>query len=169
MRADQTPTYFHRADSAGLGFDRTPSGSNAVAQYFPPVRDRYARLATTPDSVLLWFHHLPWSHRMRSGRTLWDELVTRYDAGVDSVRSMQRAWRSVRGKVDDERFADVDAFLTIQEKEARWWRDASVQYFQTFSRRPLPAGSPAPAQPLDFYRRLRCPPNRDKPRCDALP
>src|SRR6185369_4047766 len=84
-RADQTPSYFHRADTVGLGFDRTATGSNAVSQYFPPLRDRYARRATVPDSLLLWFHHVPWRDRLSSGRTLWDELVVRYDAGVDSV------------------------------------------------------------------------------------
>jgi alpha-glucuronidase len=169
MRADQTPTYYHRADSLGIGFDRTASGSNALEQYFGPVRNRWTSVGTVPDSVLLWFHHVPWDHRMRSGRTLWDELVHKYDEGIDSVRAMQRDWRTVRGKVDDERFAQVDSFLVVQEKEARWWRDAAVQYFRTFSHRPLPAGAAEPAHPLDYYVRLRCPANRDKPRCDAIP
>jgi alpha-glucuronidase len=168
-RPDWSPTYYHRADSLGVGFDRTATGSDALEQYFGPVRNRWGGLATVPDSLLLWFHHVPWTHRMRSGRTLWDELVRKYDEGVDSVRAMRRDWRSVRGKVDDERWANVDAFLAIQEKEAGWWRDSAVQYFRQFANRPLPAGAAEPARPLDYYRRIRCPADRDKPRCDAIP
>ena len=83
-RADWSPTYYHKADSLGIGFDRTATGSNAVAQYAAPVRDRYGSLATVPDSLLLWFHHVPWTYRMHSGRTLWDEIAFRYNAGVDT-------------------------------------------------------------------------------------
>jgi len=167
-RADQTPSYFHRADTVGIGFDRTSSGSNAVAQYFPPVRDRFANRDSVPDSLLLWFHHVGWSSQMRSGRTLWDELVRHYSAGVDSVRSMQQAWNGVRDLIDDARFQEVASFLTIQEHEARWWRDAAVQYFQTFSHEPIPAGLEPPAHPLSFYLALRCPVDRRKPRCPAV-
>jgi alpha-glucuronidase len=167
-RADQTPSYFHRADTVGIGFDRTSSGSNAVAEYYPPVRDRFANRDSTPDSLLLWFHHVGWNSRMRSGNTLWDDLVRHYYAGVDSVGSMQRTWNGVRGFVDDARFQDVASFLTIQEHEARWWRDAAVQYFQTFSREPIPADLEPPAHPLSFYLALRCPADRRKPRCPAV-
>jgi len=167
-RADQTPSYFHRADTVGIGFDRTSSGSNAVAQYFPPVRDRFANRDSVPDSLLLWFHHVGWSSQMRSGRTLWDELVRHYSAGVDSVRSMQQTWNGVRDLIDDARFQEVASFLTIQEHEARWWRDAAVQYFQTFSHEPIPAGLEPPAHPLSFYLALRCPVDRRKPRCPAV-
>jgi alpha-glucuronidase len=168
-RPDWSPTYYHRADSLGLGFDRTASGSNAVAQYFPPVRDRYASLATVPDSLLLWFHHVPWTYRMHSGRTLWDELVFRYNAGVDTVRTMQTLWSSVRPVVDSARFADVAGFLSIQEREARWWRDAALSYFQTFSRLPIPPGFDRPAHPLEYYERIHCPADRTKARCDDVP
>jgi alpha-glucuronidase len=89
---------------------------------------------------------------MRSGRTLWDELVHRYDEGVDSVRSMRRTWDGVRGKVDPERHAEVAGLLATQERVARWWRDAALLYFQRFSRRPFPAGTEPPAHPLEFYR-----------------
>jgi len=167
-RPDWTPSYYHRADSIGIGFDRTAAGSNAVGQYYPPVRDRYANRATVPDSLLLWFHHVRWNERLRSGRTVWQELVLRYNAGVDTVRSMQRTWRSLRGKIDEERFREVDDLLTIQEKEARWWRDAGLLYFQTFSRLPIPAGYEKPAHSLEFYRQLRCPPDPRKPRCEAV-
>lgn len=168
-RADWNPVYYHRADTLGVGFDRTATGSNAVAQYATPVRDRYASRTTVPDSVLLFFHRVAWGDRLASGRTLWDELVHRYDEGIDSVASMQRAWQSVASHIDPTRFTDTRDFLTIQGQEARWWRDAAVQYFQTFSRRPLPQGARAPAHPLAFYLGLRCPPDRNKPRCPALP
>ena len=164
-RADWTPSYYHRADSLGLGFDRTSTGSNAVAQYAPPVRDRYARRATVPDSVLLWFHHVRWTDRLGSGRTLWDELVHRYSAGVDSARAMRRAWDGVRASIDTARFSEVASFLDIQAREAKWWRDASLLYFQTFSRMPIPARYEQPAHPLEYYKALRCPADPTKPRC----
>jgi alpha-glucuronidase len=168
-RPDWSPTYYHRADTLGIGFDRTATGSNAVAQYFPPVRARYASRATVPDSVLLWFHHVGWGEKLSTGRTLWDELVTRYNAGVDSVRSMQKTWDSVEGDIDPPRFHAVKDDLAIQEREARWWRDAALTYFQTFSRRPIPAAFEQPAHPLAYYQQLRCPADRNKPRCDGIP
>jgi alpha-glucuronidase len=167
-RRDWTPSYYHRADSLGVGFDRTATGSNAVAQYFPPVRDRYASRETVPDSVLLWFHHVRWTDRLASGRTLWAELVRRYTAGVDSVRAMQREWRTVRAAIDPQRFAEVDSFLSIQAREARWWRDAALSYFQTFSKLPIPAGYAKPEHPLEFYETLRCPADQRKPRCPEI-
>ena len=168
-RADWTPGYYHRADTLGIGFDRTATGSNAVAQYAPAVRDRYASLATVPDSLLLWFHHVPWTHRLQTGRTVWDELVARYDAGIDSVRSMQRAWESVRPRVDARRHRDVRDHLAIQAREARWWRDATLAYFQTFSRLPIASPHGQPARALEYYRRITCPADPTKPRCDAVP
>ena len=168
-RADWSPTYYHKVDSLGIGFDRTATGSNAVAQYAPPVRDRYGSLSTVPDSLLLWFHHVPWTYRMHSGRTLWDEMAFRYNAGVDSVRAMQKLWASVQPAVDSARFADVSRFLSIQEREAQWWRDAALTYFQSFSRMPIPAAYEQPAHPVAYYQRITCPADRDKPRCDAIP
>ena len=167
-RPDWTPSYYHRADSLGVGFDRTATGSNAVGQYFPPVRDRYGNRKTVPDSLLLWFHHVRWTDRLASGRTLWNELVHRYSAGVDSVRAMRREWATVRGAIDTERFAAVDSFLSIQAREARWWRDAALSYFQTFSRMPIPAGYEQPAHPLTYYQQLRCPVDPRKPRCSGI-
>jgi len=156
-REDWNPTYFHRADANGIGFDRTASGSNAVAQYAPPVASCFASLKCVSDDYLLWFHHLPWDYRMRSGRTLWEELVGRYDLGVEQVHGMRQTWRSLHGRVDEERYAEVDAFLGIQEQEAQWWRDASIAYFQNVSKRPLPAGSRPPAHSLDYYEALNFP------------
>jgi alpha-glucuronidase len=167
-RADWTSVYYSRADSGGIGFDRTATGSNAVAQYFPPVRSRFANRDSVPENLLLFFHHVPWTAPMRSGRSLWDELVYRYNEGVETVRRMSDMWSTVEGKIDEQRFLDVQAFLQIQEKEAEWWRDASVLYFQQFSRMPLPAGYPTPAHPLSFYQHLQCPPDPRKPRCQEI-
>jgi alpha-glucuronidase len=167
-RADWTSVYYHRADTLGLGFDRTATGSNALEQYLPPMRQRWASRDSVPDALLLFFHRVGWTERLRSGRTLWDELVVRYGAGVDSVRAMQRAWESVEDAIDTARFRRVRAFLAIQEHEARWWRDAALAYFGTFSRLPLPAGYAPPGHPLDFYQQLRCPADPRKPRCPAI-
>jgi alpha-glucuronidase len=166
-RADQSPPYFHRADSAGIGFDRTATGSNAVAQYVSPLQARYAS-DSVPEQYLLFFHHVSWTNRMRSGRTLWEELARHYQAGVDSVRSMRREWETVKPAIDSERFAQTQDFLRIQEREAMWWRDAVMQYFQTVSKLPIPSYLEQPQHPLSFYRALRCPPDRNKPRCEAV-
>ena len=162
-RADWNPTYFHRADRNGIGFDRTRRGSNAVAQYAPEVARRFGSLETVGDDYLLYFHHVPWSHRLASGRTVWDELVLRYDRGVESVRAMQRAWAALAPQVDAQRHAEVAQFLVIQEAEARWWRDACIAYFQSLSRLPLPEGAAPPAHSLEHYRAIRHPyaPGRD--------
>jgi alpha-glucuronidase len=157
QREDWNPTYFHRANAEGIGFDRTASGSNAVAQYAPLVAACFAKPSCVSDDYLLWFHDLPWDYRMRSGRTLWNELVSRYDLGVEQVAEMRRTWQSLGGRVDDERFAEVAAFLRIQEQEAQWWRDASIAYFQSVSNRPLPAGATPPAHGLDYYKALNVP------------
>jgi len=85
-----TPLYYHKADSAGIGFDRTATGSNALEQYSPAARTQWEDVNTCPDTWLLWWHHVPWTHRMHSGRTLWDELCYKYYTGVDSVRWMQK-------------------------------------------------------------------------------
>ena len=167
-RADQTSMYFNRADTVGVGFDRTPSGSDAVRQYFPPLRERFASRDSVPETLLLWFHHVGWSERLRSGRTLWEELLAHYQAGVDTVRWMQRTWNGLERLVDADRFRRVQSFLAIQEAEARWWRDASVLYWQSFSHVPLPADYERPAHALEWYRQLRCPPDPRKPRCDAV-
>jgi alpha-glucuronidase len=150
-RADWDSVYYNRADSVGLGFDRSPSGSNAVAQYAPEVARVFGSLDKVPEKYLLWFHHVPWDHRMASGRTLWDELVVHYTRGVETVRNMRKTWQSVAPYVDPERHAQVAAFLAIQEKEAKWWRDACIAYFQSFSKRPLPPGYAPPEKTLKEY------------------
>jgi alpha-glucuronidase len=156
-RADWTSVYYHRADRGGIGFDRTARGSNAVAQYAAPVAAEFGDPKRCPEKFLLWFHHLPWDYRMRSGRSLWDELVLTYTRGVQSVTGMRKTWATTPPYVDAERHAQVAAFLSIQEQEAKWWRDASIAYFQTFADRPLPAGVAAPEHSLDYYRSLEFP------------
>jgi alpha-glucuronidase len=151
-RADWTSVYYHRADATGIGFDRTEHGSNAVAQYAPPLRALFGRLDHVPDDYLLWFHHVPWDHRMASGRSLWDELTFRYCRGVETVRGMQATWQGLAGAIDPERYEETRVFLGIQEREARWWRDASVLYFQAVSKRPLAADACGPPEhTLDYY------------------
>ncbi len=156
-RADWTSVYYHRADADGIGFDRTAGGSNAIGQYQPEVRDLYSDPAACPDEYLLWFHHLGWEHPMRSGRTLWEELCHTYYAGADSVAWMQDVWKKQNGKTDEERFGQVSAFLSIQGKEALWWRNACLLYFQSFSNRPIPDGLEKPAGTLDEYMKMRFP------------
>lgn len=151
-RPEWNPVYYHKADATGIGFDRTKSGSNAIAQYAPPVAKMLADPKTTPEKELLWFHHLPWDYRLKSGETLWDGLVHHYDRGVAYVADMQKTWESLRPLVDPERFAQTESFLKIQHREAKWWRDASIAYFQSIAKRPLPTGSDAPAHDLDWYK-----------------
>ena len=151
-RDDWNPVYYHRGDLNGLGFDRTATGSNAVNQYHKEVRDRFSDLKTCPEEFLLWFHHVPWDYQMKSGRTMWDELALHYQRGVDWVRTARRDWDRLAAKIDPERHAAVARKLAIQERDAVWWRDACLLYFQTFSKRPLPAGVEKPAHTLDEYK-----------------
>jgi alpha-glucuronidase len=156
-RADWTSVYYHKADAQGLGFNRTASGSNALAQYAPERQKLWGSLETCPENLLLWFHHVPWDHKMKSGRTLWDELCLRYQQGVDEVRTLRRDWDSLQGHLDPERFTHVQQRLARQELDAREWRDACLLYFAQFSKRPLPAGVEPAAHPLEHYtaQRLR--------------
>lgn len=156
-RPEWNPVYYHKADARGIGFDRTAKGTDAVGQYAPEVAAQFGDPKRVPEKFLLWFHHLPWDYRTRSGRNLWDELVIRYDRGVDAVKAMQASWDGLKGKVDDARWAEVRDFLAIQRKEAKWWRDASIAYFQSVSKRPLPAGHAAPPHDLDWYEAIRTP------------
>ncbi len=157
QRADWTSVYYHKADSFGIGFNRTSTGSNALSQYSPEVRKKFENLDTCPEEFLLWFHHVSWDHKMKSGRTLWDELCHKYNKGVNDVENMQRVWNLQQGRIDNQRFEQVRSLLSIQLKEAQWWRDACVLYFQQFSKRPLPAGYPKPAHSLNHYQQLEFP------------
>src|SRR4029077_7253965 len=108
-RTDWMPVYFHRADAKGIGFDRTSTGSNAVTQYAPEIAAALENIKTTPDNVLLWFHHVPWDYNMPSGKTLWTELVEHYDQGVQNVRDMRETWAGLSSFVDSPRFEQVTA------------------------------------------------------------
>jgi alpha-glucuronidase len=156
-RADWTSTYYHRADEKGLGFNRTATGSNALGQYAPAAARLWSDPATCPEEFLLWFHHVPWDHKMRSGRPLWDELCLRYQSGVDTVRTWQKSWATLAGTLDAERHQHITKLLAGQEREARIWRDACTQYFATFSQRPLPTGVEPPTYALADLRKLRAP------------
>jgi alpha-glucuronidase len=156
-RADWTTVYYNKASKDGVGFDRTATGSNAVAQYAPVVAKRFADLKTVDEKDLLWFHHVPWTYRLKSGQTLWDGLVTHYSQGVATVDDMGKTWAGLAPYVDPERHAQVADFLAIQRNEAQWWRDASIAYFQTFSGLPLPAGEAPPAHSLEYYKSLSFP------------
>ena len=154
-RPDWNPIYYHRADQRGIGFNRTVKGSNGVAQYAPGVARIFASPATVPENLLLWFHRVPWDFGMKSGRPLWEELMGRYDRGVATVSGFRRTWASLRRGVDPERHAEVAAFLAIQEKEARWWRDASIAYWLSVAKRPLPKGVAPPAHDVSWYKSRR--------------
>ncbi|WP_210521808.1 alpha-glucuronidase family glycosyl hydrolase [Hymenobacter terricola] len=147
-RPDWTAVYYHKADSAGLGFNRTATGSNALALYAPAVQKQWGDAKTCPLNYLLWFHHVGWKQPLSTGRTLWNELCTRYYTGADSVTWMQQQWAAVKPAVDAAVFADVAARLEIQRHEALWWRDACVLYFQTYSKLPIPAPFSPPARTL---------------------
>jgi alpha-glucuronidase len=156
-RPEWNPVYYHRADRQGIGFDRTRTGSNAVAQYAPVLARRYADPKTTPPEELLWFHHLPWDYKMPAGNTLWEEMVRRYDRGVAEVDSMRSQWATLRPRIDAERWTKTDAFLGVQQREARWWRDASLAYWMSINSLPLPKGSAAPQHDLEWYRQQSFP------------
>jgi alpha-glucuronidase len=153
-RPDWTSVYYHRATKDGIGFDRTKTGSNAIAQYPEVLAKQYSDLNAVPEDLMLWFHHVSWDHKMKSGRILWDELVHKYYAGVEQVRTMQREWEKQRDYVDAERFAQVKALLQVQERDAIIWRNSCVLYFQTFSGKPIPAGYEKPEHDLEYYKMI---------------
>ncbi len=154
---DWNSTYYHKADSLGVGFDRTRKGSDAVDQYFPPVANKFNSLSECPQKFLLWFHHVRWNYKMPSGNTLWDEICFHYYKGVDGVREMQKIWNSLKGKIDYEEWHSEQMYLKIQENEAVWWRNSCVLYFQTFSHMSIPAGLEKPDKKLKYYENLSFP------------
>src|SRR5690606_36002555 len=110
-RPDWMPWYYRNADTVGSGFDRTATGSNAVSQYYPPLDSIYGGINSCPENLLLWFHHVPWTHTMKSGRTLWDELCIHYDRGVQEVRGFQKTWDKLQAHIDQQRFVEVQSKL----------------------------------------------------------
>lgn len=129
QRQDWSSTYYHQADAAGIGFDRSESGTNAVCQYHNPLQQQFNDPQRCPEKYLLWFHHVPWDYRMASGKTLWEELTARYNRGVAKVQQMQARWASLEGQVDDERFEHVRLRLAMQLTNAKQWRDVCLGYF----------------------------------------
>lgn len=156
-RDDWTSTYYHKADSNGIGFNRTGTGSNAVSQYSKPVNDLFSSLETVPEEYLLWFHHLPWDYKTKSSKTLWDALCYKYYDGAATVNEYQKTWASLKGKIDEERFEEVSMLLDIQYKEAIWWRNACLLYFQKFSKMPIPTNLEKPNHTLEYYKNLSSP------------
>ncbi len=156
-RPEWNPCYYAKADAQGIGFDRTKTGSDAIGQYMPAAAKQWADPKKMDERYLLWFHHLPWNFKVRSGRTLWDELVTDYDMGAQQAAAMQQTWAAMKPYVDPERFTAVSANLGIQAREAKWWRDASISYFQSKSGLALPAGIAPPEHDLDYYKSLQFP------------
>ena len=154
-RPEWNPVYYHKADSIGIGFNRTATGSNAIAQYFPEARKQWDDIKTCDEKYLLWFHHVPWSFEMKSGRTLWKELCWNYYTGGERVKQMQQTWTSLKKYIDEDRFEHVNKLLSVQYKEATWWRNACLLYFQTFSKQPIPANYEQPDKSLDYYKSIR--------------
>jgi len=149
VRKDWTPPYYHKADSIGIGFDRTATGSNAVSQYQEPLQSMFSNSQTCPDIYLLWFHHLPWNFIMKDGQTLWAELCYHYDKGVRQVREFQKTWDQVQRYVDSERFSQVQIKLREQCMNAQVWKDACLLYFRQFSKMPFPNDMERPVNNLE--------------------
>jgi len=155
-RPDWTPPYYHQADSLGIGFDRTLQGSGAVAQYGDSLCALYNDPMTCPEKYLLWFHHLPWTYTRPDWKdadghpqNLWQRLCWHYDHGVREAEDFLRIWQTLKPYVDSLRYERQLQRFQQQVIDARWWRDACLLYFATFSGQPLPAGSPAPVHTLD--------------------
>ncbi len=129
------PVYYHKADAAGIGFDRSTRGTGATRQYREPYSTLYDSPATCPERYLLWFHHLPWDYRTLSGRTLWEEMQYRYNRGVNEVEDFIRIWQEARPYIDEQRWQEVDAKLHKQLHDAQEWRDTCLGYFGSFAAR----------------------------------
>lgn len=156
-RPEWNPVYYHRADENGVGFDRTSSGSDALSQYAKPIEEKYISPETTPEKYLLWFHHLPWDYKMVNGKFLWDNIALHYQKGVEQVEEMQATWKNMEQYVNKQEFEKTSMLLKIQLKEAKWWRDACLSYFQQFSNMALPAGVPEPEHDLEYYKSVERP------------
>jgi alpha-glucuronidase len=148
-RPDWMPWYYHNADSAGVGFDRTPAGSNAASQYSAPLNEIYGDIERCPENLLLWFHHAPWTHKLKNGIGLWDNICYRYGEGVRQVREYRKIWNKMEAYVDAQRFREVQSKLKAHAADAQIWKDACLLYFQTFSKMPIPGDVEPPAYDLD--------------------
>ena len=126
------PVYYHRANKDSIGVDRSSTGTNATGQYRQPYRSIYDKPETCPDEYLLWFHRLPWTYRMRSGLTLWEELQKHYNHGVAEVDDFVDIWQQAKPYIDSQRWQEVDSLLRFQQQDARLWRDTCLKYFGGF-------------------------------------
>ena len=127
------PVYYHRADSSGIGFDRTHAGSDATSQYREPYCSIYDDINTCPERYLLWFHHVPWDYRLKSGRTVLEEMTFRYNRGVSEVEDFLRVWQEVKPQIDEQRWQEVQDRLDHQLENAKLWRKTCLDYFGSFS------------------------------------
>jgi alpha-glucuronidase len=137
QRLDWTSVYYHRADSTGVGFDRSSKGSDAVSQYFSPLKEQFDHIDTCPEKYLLWFHHVPWDYKLKSGRSLWEELCYKYYSGTNYMDQMIEQWASIENKIDPDLYQHVKNKLNQQKIDAAIWRDTCLQYFQKFSKKPI--------------------------------
>ena len=161
-RRDWTAVYYNQASTEAIGFDRTKTGDKAVEQYFPPVCDLFNNLKTCPEIFLLWFHRCAWDYKMKSGKTLWQELCLHYNNGVKQAAAMQATWQGLADNIDPQRHKEVADKLTIQVRDSALWRQQILDYFATFTncrsyrckshrlsifQRPPPQSEPAPSSP----------------------
>ena len=131
------PVYYHKADAQGVGFDRSSKGTDAVGQYPEPYRSLYDNIATCPEEYLLWFHHVPWTYKMKSGSTLWQELCMKYNMGVAMVEVYRDFWHTSAKqymKGHEQEWQHTDSLLNVQLENAKEWRNICLKYFQTFSK-----------------------------------
>lgn len=131
------PVYYHKADAQGIGFDRSSKGTDAVGQYPEPYRSMYDNIATCPEEYLLWFHHVPWTYKMKSGSTLWQELCMKYNMGVAMVEVYRDFWHTSAKqymKGHEQEWQHTDSLLNVQLENAKEWRNTCLKYFQTFSK-----------------------------------
>ena len=170
IRPDWSPKYYHKAGPDGVGFDRTMNGSGNVGQYHEPLASLYGNLETCPEELILWFHHLPWDYKMKSGETLWDTWCHTFQQGIDSAAGYIDTWADVRKFVDEQRWNEVNVKLIRQAKDALWWRDATMVYFQTFSNMPIPEDCSAPQYTFEELSKVRINiTNYETPDLDVLP
>lgn len=156
-RPDWNSIYYHKADSEGIGFNRTSSGSDALSQYNTTIQKKYNNPKTIPEKYLLWFHHLPWNYTLTNGKTLWEHMTLKYEEGVQQVSQMQKTWSTLEPYINSDVYKEVTMLLTIQYNEAVWWRDACILYFQQFSEMQIPSSIPAPKHNLEYYKSLQFP------------
>lgn len=169
-RADWLPSYYHCADREGIGFDRTTTGSDAVSQYPDSLAAVFNSLSSCPEEFLLWFHHVSWNHKLKSGNTLWDELCYKYQTGVEKAQEFCEVWNKMSDYVDSERYQAIANRLKIQADDAVWWKDACLEYFRTFSRMKYPSGVDKPVFRLKELKKVRLPiSNYECPSEDILP